>query len=81
MIIEMFIDSILSLFDYLPTLDISTTVQIFETFFEYVDMAAYFIPMRDVKTILEILILEELFKIVLSVIKLILSFIPFMGGG
>lgn len=81
MLIEMIINNFLSLIDYLPTLDISTTIQMYETFFEYVDMAAYFIPMNDVKAILEILILEELFKIVLSVIKLVLSFIPFMGGG
>ncbi len=80
----MFIDSLISLFlrilDYLPGFDLSTSLQIYDTFLEYVDMAAYFIPMGTVMTILKIVIAEEMFKIVLSLIKLILSFIPFMGG-
>lgn len=80
----MIIDSIIGFFmrilDYLPGFDLSTSLQIYDTFFEYVDMAAYFIPMDTVMSILHIIIAEEMFKIVLSLIKLILSFVPFMGG-
>lgn len=83
MIIEAIINVFLSLasilIDGLPTLDVSATVGVFTAFWEYVDMAAYFIPMDTVTAILRIIIAEELFKIGISIVKFILRFIPLMG--
>lgn len=84
MIVEAILNLFLSfasiLIDGLPTIDMGQTIQTFDTFFEYVDMAAYFVPMNTITGILSVLIAEELFKIGLSIVKLILNFIPFMGG-
>lgn len=80
MFLDIAIRVLMEFFDYLPSFDLSTTAQMFDTFFEYVDIAAYFVPMDTITTILKIVIAEELFKITLSIIKLILSFIPFIGG-
>lgn len=85
MIVEAILNLFLSfasiLIDNLPNIDIGQTVQTFDIFLDYVDMAAYFVPMDTIISILSVLIAEELFKIGLSIVKLILNFIPFMGGG
>lgn len=78
-ILGIFISFASILLDGLPSIDVGQTVQTFDIFLDYVDMAAYFIPMTTVTAILRILIAEELFKIVLAAIKLVLKFIPFMG--
>lgn len=79
-ILGIFISFASILIDGLPSIDIGQTVQTFDIFLDYVDMAAYFIPVDTITAILRVLIAEELFKIGLSLVKLILKFIPFMGG-
>lgn len=79
-ILNLFLSFVSILIDGLPTMDFSQTVLIFDTFFDYVDMAAYFVPMDTITGILSVLIAEEMFKIGISIVKLILSFIPLMGG-
>lgn len=68
------------LIDNLPSIDVGQTFQTFDVFLDYVDMAAYFVPVNTITAILRVLIAEELMKIGLSLVKLILKFIPFMGG-
>lgn len=68
------------LIDNLPSIDVGQTFQTFDVFLDYVDMAAYFVPINTITAILRVLIAEELMKIGLSLVKLILKFIPFMGG-
>ena len=84
MIVETLLNMFLSfasiLIDGLPTLDMGATIQTFDTFLNYVDMAAYFIPMDTVTGILKVIIAEEAFKIGLSIVKLIWHFIPLMGS-
>lgn len=79
-ILNMFLSFASILIDGLPNIDFGQTFQTFDIFLDYVDMAAYFVPINTVTAILRVLIAEELFKIGLSLIKLILNFIPFMGG-
>ncbi len=79
-ILGIFISFASILIDGLPSIDIGHTFQTFDIFLDYVDMAAYFVPIDTITAILRVLIAEELFKIGLSLVKLILNFIPFMGG-
>lgn len=79
-ILNMFLSFAAILIDGLPSIDLGQTFQTFDIFLDYVDMAAYFVPMGTITAILRVLIAEELFKIGLSLVKLILNFIPFMGG-
>lgn len=68
------------LIDNLPSVDVGQTFHSFDVFLDYVDMAAYFVPVNTITAILRVIIAEEIMKIGLSLIKLILKFIPFMGG-
>jgi len=79
-IIGIFISFASILIDGLPSVDIGQTFQTFDIFLDYVDVAAYFVPVNTVTAILRVIIAEELFKIGISIVKLILKFIPFMGG-
>ncbi len=49
-------------------------------FFECLEAVAYFLPMGTFMLILHIVIMEELFKVGLSLVKLVWKFIPLIGS-
>ncbi len=63
----------------LPFADIVIPQPHLDIFFEYLQAAAYFIPIGTVAILLGCIIAEELVKINIALIKFLLKFIPFMG--
>lgn len=78
-ILNVFFNLIYKLLDLIPLMNFEFSVGSIDAFMTALDMSAYFLPMGTILALIGILIVEELLKIYLSLIKLVLKFIPFMG--
>lgn len=61
----------------IPSLTWDVNSEVFQGFFGILQMVGYLLPMHTVVTILEIVILFNLFKIAISLVKTIWQLIPF----
>lgn len=78
-ILKLFINLAIFILDLLPVFDLTGVMGGIDAFMSILDLAAYFLPMNTVTTILGIILLEESIKIAISIGKLILKLIPFVG--
>ncbi|MCM1184999.1 MAG: hypothetical protein NC251_13475 [Lachnoclostridium sp.] len=81
MITEFFCDILFGLynfiFDKLPVMDWELPADSLEAFLSYLDMAAYFVPIAVIGQILFIILYIELFKIGVSLVRMVWSILPF----
>lgn len=78
-VLKLFINIAISILDLFPALDLSGVMGGIESFMTVLDLAAFFLPVGTITTILGIILFEESLKIAISVGRLILKLIPFMG--
>lgn len=79
-IISLAANFLLGFFDKFPSFSIALNYEILESFVSYVALCAYFVPLDTVLAIFAIIVMEELFKIGLSLLKLVWRFIPIFGN-
>lgn len=65
--------------DLLPVIDLTGVMGGVEWFITFLDIAAFFVPIETIYAIIVIIIMEESVKIAISVARLILKLIPFIG--
>lgn len=68
------------LLDKLPFMNIEVKASVIKSFVDYIAVASYFVPLDTVLVLLSAIVLEEMFKIGLSLIKLIWHFVPILGN-
>lgn len=78
-ILKLFINLAIFILDLLPVFDLSGTMGAFQSFLGFLDIAAFFIPLHTVIVIIGIIMAEESVKIAISIGRLILKLIPFIG--
>lgn len=78
-VLKLFINLAMFILDLLPVFDLTGVMGGIDAFMTILDLAAYFLPMNTVTAILGIILLEESIKIAISIGKLILKLIPFVG--
>lgn len=78
-ILNIFIGLINFVLDLIPVIDLTGIMGGIEYFLEILNFAAYFVPVGTIYAILSVIILEESVKITISIGKLILKVIPFIG--
>lgn len=64
----------------IPVMQWEVSFSSIEPFMNFLNFAAYFLPMKTVITMLGIIIMEENMKIGISMLKLIWKFIPIVGA-
>lgn len=65
--------------DLLPVIDLTGVMGGIEWFITFLDIAAFFVPIGTIYAIICIIVLEESVKIAISIGRLILKLIPFIG--
>lgn len=84
MLAEMFFNMLFSmiytLLDMLPFIDWELPVGAVDACLSIMEFSAFFLPLTTISTMLGIILLEEGFKILLSLAKLIWKFIPIIGA-
>lgn len=65
--------------DLLPVIDLTGVMGGVEWFITFLDIAAFFVPIETIYAIIVIIMMEESVKIAISVARLILKLIPFIG--
>lgn len=78
-IIKLFINLALFVLNLLPTFDLTGVMGGIDAFMTILDLAAYFVPINTIAVILGVILLEESIKISISIGKLILKLLPFIG--
>lgn len=61
-----------------PNISWSVDSAVFNAFFDIIRVAGYLLPMHTVVSILEIVVVFQLFKIVIALIKTVWDLIPFL---
>lgn len=83
MIVEMLLNvplGIVSWFlDLIPDFTFDISVNTFTTFFQFLRMAGYILPMGTVAFILGTLIAIQLMRILIALFRFLLSMVPFVG--
>lgn len=79
-ILSLVFNVLYGLLDKLPFMDVSIKVDTIKSFVSYIAVASYFVPLDTVLILLSAIILEEMFKIGLSLIRLIWHFLPIFGN-
>lgn len=84
MLAEMFFNMLFSmvytLLDMLPFIDLELPVGAVDACLSVMEFSAFFLPLDTIIIMLGIILVEEGFKITLSLIKLIWKFIPIIGA-
>lgn len=63
----------------LPFRDLTLPNASIDAFLSYVDMAAYFVPINVILMLLTFLFVKEGIKILISFIRFLIKFVPFIG--
>lgn len=66
-----------TLFALIPDISWDVNEEVFDSFFQFIRMAGYLLPMGTVITILGIIFAFNVLKIVISIIKTIWAILPF----
>lgn len=84
MLAEMFYDMIFSwvytLLNMLPFIEYEIPVGAVDACISVMEFSVFFLPISTIQLMLGIILMEELFKITLSFIKLVWKFIPIIGA-
>lgn len=84
MLVELLIETLFlpvrGLLNMIPPIDFSIPVESIDSFLGYVDMAAFFVPVDTVITLLGIVLTVEMCKIVIAFLKMLWKFVPLFGA-
>lgn len=84
MLAEMFYDMIFSwvytLLNMLPFIEYEIPAGAVDACISVMEFSVFFLPISTIQLMLGIILMEELFKITLSFIKLVWKFIPIIGA-
>ena len=80
MFFNMLFSMIYTLLDMLPFIDWELPIGAVDACLSVMEFSAFFLPLTTINTMLGIILLEEGFKILLSLAKLIWKFIPVIGN-
>ena len=79
-LIDLMFEITYMLLGLLDTVNVDLFYNALSTVFDILDIAGFFLPLETIFIVLGILISEELFKITLSLLKMIWKFIPLFGA-
>lgn len=75
-IIDLFFNMVKGLLDKLPLMDVEVDLSVLNTFLDIVGTCLYFFPWQKVAPLLAIIILLQVWRILISIIRVIWELLP-----